>query len=89
MKIYETLLTEYTTVKIRVRANSKEEAEKIFDKFQETDSDYLAEELDMAGTSEWLSTKFKEVHPARWDEAATITMNNDGSFDAIYEGGES
>ena len=85
--LYETLLNAIYTVKIRVRANSPEEAEEIYQEFESKEPDYLAEEIDIAATGEWFHTEFKETHPSRYDECATITKNEDGSFDAMYEGG--
>lgn len=86
--LFETILTEHNSVRIRVRANSAEEAEELFNEFNETDADeYCSEELDLNGTREWIHTKFKPTDPAWYDECSTITKNDDGTFDAIYEGG--
>ena len=87
MKIFESILTEHNAVRIRVRANSPEEAEAIKNEFSRKESDYLAEELDLNGEKQWVWTDFMECHAPSWDEAATITKNEDGSFDAQYEGG--
>lgn len=86
--LFETILTETTSVRIRVRADSAEEAEERFRKFENSESEYLSEELDLNGTKEWLTTEFTPVSPTYYDECATITENSDGSFDAQYEGGE-
>ena len=86
--IYETLLTEHSSVRIRVRASSPQEAKEIFEEFMDADGTYLSEELDLNGNKEWTWGMFEEVHPGYWDEKATITKNEDGTFDAQYEGGE-
>ena len=88
MKLFETIITETTRAKIRVKANSAEEAQKIFDDFVDDDMDYIEEELDNFGDNEWVESEFKEVHPAEHDEAATISRNKDGTFNAQYEGGD-
>ena len=88
MKLFETILTEYRVVKFRVRANTAEEASEIFDEFQEQDPGYIAEEVDLNGVALWENTKFREVTPKlNDDEYATITKNEDGTFDAQYERG--
>lgn len=86
--LFETILTEQTSVRIRVKADSAEEAEELFEKFQDSDGDYLSEELDLNGTKEWVWTEFTHVSPNYYDECATISQNEDGTFDATYEGGE-
>lgn len=88
MALYETTVTEHTDVRIRVHANSKEEAELIFQKFEEKDNDYIYEEIDLSSKRSICHSEFKEVHPPVWDEVATITEYDDGTFDAEYEGGE-
>ena len=87
--LFETILTETNSVRIRVRANSAAEAEELFDEFNKEDgNEYCSEELDLNGTREWIHTAFKYVNPTPYDECATITRNDDGTFDAIYEGGD-
>ena len=87
--LFETILTEHNSVRIRVRANSAEEAEEVFEEFNEKDAnEYCSEELDLNGTREWVHTEFTKVSPTYYDECATITKNDDGTFDAIYEGGD-
>ena len=86
MKLFETIITETTRTRIRVKANSAEEAQKIFDDFVDDDMDYVTEELDNSGNNEWIAGEFKEVHPSEHDEAATISRNPDGTFNAQYEG---
>ena len=91
MSLYETILTEHNSVRIRVRADNPEQAWQKFDKFMNNEPDgneYLAEELDLNGTKEWTWTPFTPVSPNYYDECATLTENEDGSFDAQYEGGE-
>ncbi len=86
--IYETTVTETRIVSIRVRADSPEEAEETFREFMEKENDYILEELSLNG-EQWITpSEFKEVHPAYWDEKATITKNEDGTFEAEYEGGD-
>ena len=87
--LFETILTEMNSVRIRVRADSAEEADEIFEEFNKEDgNEYCTEELDLNGTREWIHTVFTKVSPNYYDECATITKNEDGTFDAIYEGGE-
>lgn len=88
MKLYETVLTERAAATIRVRAESREQAKEIFEEFMDVEPEYLSEELDLNGSKEWLWGPFDEVHPSYYDEKATITKNEDGTFDACYEGGE-
>lgn len=87
MKLFETKVKKMSEVPLRVRANSEEEAEKIFREFNQKEGDYISEELDLnAEVCVWHEA-FAEVHPTYWDECATITKNDDGTFDAQYEGG--
>lgn len=88
MKIYETVLQEVSTVKIRVKANSEEEAKSILDKFNKIDAQYLSDELDLNGEKIWIWGELLPCKPSKWDEAATISRNEDGSLNAEYEGGE-
>ena len=87
--LYETLLTQYSTVKIRVKANSPSEAQDIFEDFMASDGgEYYQEELDASGSMEWKWGPFNHVSPNQYDECATITKNEDGTYEARYEGGE-
>ena len=86
--LFETILTEHNSVRIRVRADSSDEADENFKEFQEKEAEYLSEELDLNGTKEWSWTRFTPVSPNYYDECATITKNEDGTFEAEYEGGE-
>lgn len=86
--LFEFRLTEMNTVNLRIRADSKKEAYKTWDEFLNKESEYLSEELDLNGTKEWTWTELKEVNPSPYDECATITEYEDGTFDAIYEGGD-
>ncbi len=87
MKLYEFLLTEATTCKMRIKANSPEEAENLFWEFAYQDADYLNEELESNSSTEWNITNIHEVHPSPTDELATITQQGDG-FIAQYKGGD-
>lgn len=87
--LFETQLTEYNTVNIRVHADTPEQAQNIFEAFMESDGgEYFQDELDNTGNREWKWGPFDKVSPSRFDECATITKNEDGSFEAMYEGGE-
>ena len=70
-----------------IEADSPEEAKKVFEDFMDREAEYLQEELDLNGNKEWEWGPFEVCNPALWDERATITKNEDGSFDAQYEGG--
>ena len=88
MALFETILTEGSSVRIRVRADSPKEANDKFVAFQDSEPEYLAEELDINGTKEWTWTEFTPVSPNYYDECATISQNDDGTFEARYEGGD-
>ena len=88
MELFETELIEYQSVKIRIEAKSKTDAERIRKAFiKDAGEEYLSEELDLNGEKCWMWTKFKKVNPDKYDECATISENKDGSFDAGYKGG--
>jgi hypothetical protein len=86
--IYQTILTEHNTIVMRVKANSREEAEEIMNRVLDEEADYISEEFDMSGTKEWSRTSMEEVHPSKFDERATVTENEDGSLEIQYEGGD-
>ena len=86
--LYETVFTEHRTVRIRVHANSEKQAKEIFEEFMDKEQEYLQEELDLNGHGEWTWGPFEKINPNPWDERATITKNEDGTFDAQYEGGD-
>ena len=82
MKTFETILVERKSCRMRVKAETEEEAHKIFSEFVEKDPEYCAVELDNSTNGEWTWGPFEEVTPH--DEAATISRNGD-NFDAVYD----
>ena len=86
--IYETILTEHRTIVLRVKADSKKEAERIFERVRDEESDYIEEELDLNGTKEWSWNSLEEVHPSYFDERATASEDEDGYISIMYEGGD-
>ena len=89
MNLYEFEICEMNTIKLRVRADSPKEAEAIYNEFKKTEPEWIAEEFELNGTKiNWINSEFTEVHPSWCDELGTISKNEDGSFDAQYEGGD-